>query len=126
MRPMCECGTPRKCLFLFKTLPRKGKVVVPAERIELPTFGLQNRCTTAVLRRHDRSRRRRRAAPDGLAPGLFGYQRGQATASAAVPEKVTNNVRHRTATKARLGDCLGKTVKFRSGLSSGPPKRKHP
>jgi hypothetical protein len=25
--------------------------VVPAERIELPTFGLQNRCTTAVLRR---------------------------------------------------------------------------
>jgi hypothetical protein len=24
---------------------------VPAERIELPTFGLQNRCTTAVLRR---------------------------------------------------------------------------
>ena len=56
----------------------------------------------------------------------FGYQREQAIASAAVPEKVTNNVRHRTATKARLGDCLGKTVKFRSGLSSGPPKRKHP
>ena len=26
--------------------------MVPAERIELPTFGLQNRCTTAVLRRH--------------------------------------------------------------------------
>ena len=26
-------------------------MVVPAERIELPTFGLQNRCTTAVLRR---------------------------------------------------------------------------
>ena len=25
---------------------------MPAERIELPTFGLQNRCTTAVLRRH--------------------------------------------------------------------------
>lgn len=25
--------------------------MVPAERIELPTFGLQNRCTTAVLRR---------------------------------------------------------------------------
>ena len=26
-------------------------LLVPAERIELPTFGLQNRCTTAVLRR---------------------------------------------------------------------------
>lgn len=25
--------------------------LVPAERIELPTFGLQDRCTTAVLRR---------------------------------------------------------------------------
>jgi hypothetical protein len=25
--------------------------MVPVERIELPTFGLQNRCTTAVLRR---------------------------------------------------------------------------
>ena len=25
--------------------------LVPTERIELPTFGLQNRCTTAVLRR---------------------------------------------------------------------------
>src|SRR5688572_27636515 len=25
--------------------------VVPVERIELPTFGLQNRCTTAVLHR---------------------------------------------------------------------------
>ena len=28
-------------------------MLVPAERIELPTFGLQNRCTTAVLRRRD-------------------------------------------------------------------------
>lgn len=34
--------------------------MVPAERIELPTFGLQNRCTTAVLRRHFT----RDAAPD--------------------------------------------------------------
>jgi hypothetical protein len=25
--------------------------LVPVERIELPTFGLQNRCTTAVLHR---------------------------------------------------------------------------
>ncbi len=25
--------------------------MVPAERFELPTFGLQNRCTTTVLRR---------------------------------------------------------------------------
>ena len=30
--------------------------MVPAERIELPTFGLQNRCTTAVLRRHFRGK----------------------------------------------------------------------
>ncbi len=26
--------------------------MVPAERIELPTFGLQNRCSTAELCRH--------------------------------------------------------------------------
>ena len=26
--------------------------MVPTERIELQTFGLQNRCTTAVLRLH--------------------------------------------------------------------------
>jgi hypothetical protein len=30
---------------------RLAGLMVPAERIELPTFGLQNRCTTAVLRR---------------------------------------------------------------------------
>lgn len=30
---------------------RRSWEMVPAERIELPTFGLQNRCTTAVLRR---------------------------------------------------------------------------
>jgi hypothetical protein len=28
--------------------------MVPVERIELPTFGLQNRCTTAVLHRRTR------------------------------------------------------------------------
>ena len=28
------------------------KKMVPAERIELPTFGLQNRCSTAELCRH--------------------------------------------------------------------------
>jgi hypothetical protein len=28
------------------------KEVVPVERIELPTFGLQNRCSTAELNRH--------------------------------------------------------------------------
>lgn len=31
--------------------PRRSNVVVPAEGIEPPTFGLQNRCTTAVLHR---------------------------------------------------------------------------
>ncbi len=52
--------------------------MVPAERIELPTFGLQNRCTTAVLRRLDRSRRRRAgAAPDGLAQGFSGTSAGR-------------------------------------------------
>jgi hypothetical protein len=35
-----------------------GAVLVPAERIELPTFGLQNRCSTAELCR-----------PTGLALG---------------------------------------------------------
>ena len=34
-------GFPAKLLFLL----------VPAERIELPTFGLQNRCSTAELSR---------------------------------------------------------------------------
>jgi hypothetical protein len=29
----------------------KGFLLVPAERIELPTFGLQNRCSTAELSR---------------------------------------------------------------------------
>src|SRR4051812_2999069 len=28
-----------------------GRTVVPVERIELPTFGLQNRCSTAELNR---------------------------------------------------------------------------
>ena len=31
---------------------RRGKLV-PVEGIEPPTFGLQNRCTTAVLNRHE-------------------------------------------------------------------------
>jgi hypothetical protein len=30
---------------------RIGTLVVPVERIELPTFGLQNRCSTAELNR---------------------------------------------------------------------------
>lgn len=29
-----------------------GKIVVPGEGFEPPTFGLQNRCTTTVLTRH--------------------------------------------------------------------------
>jgi hypothetical protein len=40
--------------------------MVPAERIELPTFGLQNRCTTAVLRRL--RRRRHQNDPDRKGP----------------------------------------------------------
>ena len=34
-----------------ETLHRSREGMVPVERIELPTFGLQNRCTTAVLHR---------------------------------------------------------------------------
>ena len=32
--------------------------MVPEERFELPTFGLQNRCTTTVLFRHSKNRRK--------------------------------------------------------------------
>jgi hypothetical protein len=32
-------------------LRKRGKGMVPVERIELPTFGLQNRCSTAELNR---------------------------------------------------------------------------
>ena len=44
-----------------ETLPGRDAEVVPVERIELPTFGLQNRCTTAVLHR----RRTTQLAVDG-------------------------------------------------------------
>ena len=51
-------------------LPVARKGVVPVERIELPTFGLQNRCTTAVLHRHPDRRSgisaRPQAAEDSL------------------------------------------------------------
>ena len=103
--------------------------MVPAERIELPTFGLQNRCTTAVLRRHGFPKRRRGragAASDGLAPGSFGYQRGTGTASAAVPKKVTKNVCHRTATKVRLADCQGKTAISVRRFGLDPPEKGRP
>jgi hypothetical protein len=32
-------------------MPELQRFVVPVERIELPTFGLQNRCSTAELNR---------------------------------------------------------------------------
>jgi hypothetical protein len=35
----------------FRTAPGAMENVVPVERIELPTFGLQNRCSTAELNR---------------------------------------------------------------------------
>ena len=35
----------------FRTVPGAMENVVPVERIELPTFGLQNRCSTAELNR---------------------------------------------------------------------------
>lgn len=46
--------------------------MVPAERIELPTFGLQNRCTTAVLRR-----RAVKGEPGLYTGGDFGFQLGK-------------------------------------------------
>jgi hypothetical protein len=45
------------------------KSLVPVERIELPTFGLQNRCSTAELNRHlmEVSTRRRYQSANVLA-----------------------------------------------------------
>ena len=49
-----------------------AKLMVPVERIELPTFGLQNRCSTAELNRQ--TLHRRRQIPDlsgkGYSPNL--------------------------------------------------------
>jgi len=53
--------------------------MVPAERIELPTFGLQNRCTTAVLRR----------PPIGLGQGLYSGLAGQWQQTLIEPLKTT-------------------------------------
>ncbi len=50
--------------FMVFAVPRSKSVaarnaifwgLVPVERIELPTFGLQNRCSTAELNRHGRT-----------------------------------------------------------------------
>jgi hypothetical protein len=46
-------------------------LLVPVERIELPTFGLQNRCSTAELNRHSLSECLWRSpAPRQLSPGI--------------------------------------------------------
>src|SRR5450631_2266908 len=48
------------------------KRLVPVERIELPTFGLQNRCSTAELNRPSHASDRRMGwcrAPQAAAPG---------------------------------------------------------
>jgi hypothetical protein len=49
-----KCGImiPQWSMGRFSVLENIFSRMVPTERIELPTFGLQNRCTTAVLRRH--------------------------------------------------------------------------
>jgi hypothetical protein len=49
--------------------------VVPVERIELPTFGLQNRCSTAELNRQIRQTRRQ--IPE-LPGGGYRHQAGRA------------------------------------------------
>ncbi len=56
---------------LWTVILRKTRIersLVPAERIELPTFGLQNRCTTAVLRRPNGTTCRCRAVIKGQTP----------------------------------------------------------
>jgi hypothetical protein len=45
------------------------ELVVPVERIELPTFGLQNRCSTAELNRQTNSNRRRKTSRPPAAIG---------------------------------------------------------
>ncbi len=45
-------------------------MLVPAERIELPTFALQMRCTTAVLRR----RSEELVEPVGIEPTTYCLQ----------------------------------------------------
>jgi hypothetical protein len=67
--------------------------MVPAERIELPTFGLQNRCTTAVLRR--------------LRLSLSCLERGRKAGPRCPISRRERKVRARTETKAPLGDCSG-------------------
>jgi site-specific DNA recombinase len=52
-----------------------AKQVVPVERIELPTFGLQNRCSTAELNRPSRGSNSRVA---GQGPSLSDADHGQA------------------------------------------------
>ena len=47
-----EQGRERQAVLVQKNQQNKGFLLVPAERIELPTNGLQNRCSTAELRRH--------------------------------------------------------------------------
>jgi hypothetical protein len=48
---MLSKGGAATILLIAKRSKQMGSLV-PVERIELPTFGLQNRCTTAVLHRH--------------------------------------------------------------------------
>jgi hypothetical protein len=47
--------------------------MVPGEGIEPPTFGLQNRCSTAELTRHA-AYSWQRAAPEGKRPVLFRWK----------------------------------------------------
>ena len=47
---------PRACLWLLRHCRKERQTpvqkLVPVEGIEPPTFGLQNRCSTAELNRH--------------------------------------------------------------------------
>ena len=57
----------------LKPLDERTFKLVPTERIELPTFGLQNRCTTAVLYgRYSGAHPRNRAAISRLRNGCSG------------------------------------------------------
>src|ERR1700742_1970864 len=89
-----------------------GEMLVPVERIELPTFGLQNRCSTAELNRPSRGSDSRVAAQG---PSLSdGYPSGLAVLKAVFP---VNRLAIGARKQAAFG--LGQMEVDGSGLASG-------
>ncbi len=113
----------------------RGKVdLVPAEGIEPPTFGLQNRCTTAVLRRPglrlSAASRRADAARHPAAPPLARRASSSRTPAPSSSRPGTGDARPRAVPAgARLGLSLrtrsGPPCPFsngRDGTSKGRPR----